>query len=154
MVPPESGHFVASYCMSNAHPCKLRHFIKSIVLITFIAGALDGGPQCRLSILRNGNVPCYYFQSFPVDFKVVQCRLSILRNDNLPCCYFANVPVDFKVVQCRLSNLRKRHVALSILMVKGPIAHGFRQELQNYGFKTFMLLNYGHIFPHSTSSIT
>ena len=24
-------------------------------------GALDGGPQCRLSILRIGNVPCAYF---------------------------------------------------------------------------------------------
>ena len=24
-------------------------------------GALDGGPQCHLSILRNGNVPCRYF---------------------------------------------------------------------------------------------
>ena len=23
--------------------------------------ALDGGPQCYLSILRNGNVPCCYF---------------------------------------------------------------------------------------------
>ena len=24
-------------------------------------GPLMGGPQCRLSILRNGNVPCHYF---------------------------------------------------------------------------------------------
>ena len=39
-----------------------------------------GGPQCRLSILRNGNVPCRYFLNVPVDFKIVQCRLSILRN--------------------------------------------------------------------------
>ena len=22
---------------------------------------MGGGPQCRLSILRNGNVPCHYF---------------------------------------------------------------------------------------------
>ena len=34
-------------------------------------GALDGGPQCRLSILRNGNVPCHYFLNVPVDFKIV-----------------------------------------------------------------------------------
>ena len=34
-------------------------------------GALDGGPQCRLSILRNGNVPCHYFLDFSVDFKIV-----------------------------------------------------------------------------------
>ena len=79
-----------------------------------------GGTQCRLSILRNDDVPCCYFQIFPVDFEIVQCRLSILRNDNVPFRYFSNVPVDFKVVQCRLSNLRKRHVALSILRVKGP----------------------------------
>ena len=49
-----------------------------------------------------------------------QCRLSILRNANVPCLYFSNVPVDFKVVRCRLSNLRKRRVALSNLRVKGP----------------------------------
>ena len=110
-------------------------------------GPLMGGPQCHLSILRNGNVPCCYFQIFPVglkiiqcplsisknnnvpcryfsnvpvDFKIVQCRLSTFKNDNVSCCYFSNVPVDFKVVQCRLSNLRKHCVALSILRVKGP----------------------------------
>ena len=83
-------------------------------------GALDGGPQCRLSISRNGNVPCRYFKNFPVDFKIAQCRLSILRNDNVPCRYFSNIPVDFKIVQCRLSILRKRCVALLILRVKGP----------------------------------
>ena len=33
--------------------------------------ALTGGPQCRLLILRNGNVPCHYFRHFPVDFKIV-----------------------------------------------------------------------------------
>ena len=39
-----------------------------------LLGALDGGgggPQCRLSILRNGNVPCRYFLNVPVDFKIV-----------------------------------------------------------------------------------
>ena len=56
-----------------------------------------------------------------LDFRIVQCRLSILRNDNVPCRYFSNVPVDFKVVQCSLSNLRKRCVSLSIFRVKGPI---------------------------------
>ena len=49
-----------------------------------------------------------------------QCRLSILGNDNVPCRYFLNVPVDFKIVQCRLSNLRKGRVALSNLRVKAP----------------------------------
>ena len=61
-------------------------------------GPLMGGPQCLLSILRNGNVPCHYFRNFPVDFKIVQCRLSILRNGNVPCHYFKNFPVDFKIV--------------------------------------------------------
>ena len=59
-------------------------------------GAFEGGGgQCRLSILRNGNVPCRYFFFFPVDFKKEQCRLSILRNANVPCHSFSNVPVDF-----------------------------------------------------------
>ena len=81
---------------------------------------LMGGPQCHLSTLRNGNVPCRYFLNVPVDFKKVQCRLLTLRKDNVQFRYFLNVPVDFKVVQCRLSNLRKRRVALSILRVKEP----------------------------------
>ena len=84
-------------------------------------GPLMGAPQCRLSILRNGNVPCHYFLNFPVDLKKVQCRLSILRKDDVPCRYFSTVPVDFKEVQCRLSNLRKRRVALSILRVQGQL---------------------------------
>ena len=33
-------------------------------------GPLMGGPHCRLSILRNGNVPCRYFRNFPVNFKI------------------------------------------------------------------------------------
>ena len=57
-----------------------------------------GGPQCRLSILRNGNVPCHYFLDFPVDFKIVQYHLSILRQGNVPCHYILNLPVDFKIV--------------------------------------------------------
>ena len=78
-----------------------------------------GSPQCRLSILRYGNVPCHYFSDFPVDLKIVQCRLSILRNGNVPCHYILNFPVDFKRVLNRLSNLRKDHVAMSNLRVKG-----------------------------------
>ena len=33
-------------------------------------GPLMGGPQCRLSILRNDNVFCCYILNVPVDFKV------------------------------------------------------------------------------------
>ena len=69
-----------------------------------IEGPLMGGPQCSLSILRNGNVPCHYFSDFSVDLKIVQCRLSILRNGNIPCHYILNFPVDFKRVMspCRI----------------------------------------------------
>ena len=84
-----------------------------------------GGPQCRLSILVNGNVPCRYFRNVPVNFKIAQCRLSILRIGNVPCHYFLNIPVDFKVSQCRMSILRNGSVALSNLRVKGPSTNGF-----------------------------
>ena len=61
-------------------------------------GGGGGGPQCRLSILRNGNVPCHFFRNVPVNSKIVQCRLLNLRNGNVPCHYFKNFPVDFKIV--------------------------------------------------------
>ena len=64
-------------------------------------GALDGGGggggPCRLSILRNGNVPCHYYFKLLVEY-IVQCCLSILRNGNVPCRFFGNFPVDFKMV--------------------------------------------------------
>ena len=46
-------------------------------------GHLTGGPQCRLSNLRNGYVNCHYFSNFHVDFKMVSCRMSNLMNG--PC---------------------------------------------------------------------
>ena len=71
-----------------------------------------GGPQCRLSILRNINVPCRYSEIF----------LSILKYPNVTCRFYkvAMSPVKFKIVQCRLSDLRKGSDALSNLRVKGP----------------------------------
>ena len=33
-------------------------------------GALDGGPQCRLSILRNDYVPCRYFRNVSGNFEI------------------------------------------------------------------------------------
>ena len=89
-----------------------------------IVPARMGGTQCRRSICKNDNVPCRYFLSFSVDFKIPQCHLLILRNGSVPCHYFSNVPVDFKVVQCRLSKFRKFHVSLSNLRVKGPNGGG------------------------------
>ena len=70
-------------------------------------GPLMGGPQCRLSILGNGNVPCRYFKHFPVDFRIVPCPLSILRKVNVPCHYLLCI------------SLGKGCVALSNLRVKG-----------------------------------
>ena len=42
-----------------------------------------GGPQCRMSNLRIGNVPCLYLFIIHVDFKIVKYRISNLRNG--PC---------------------------------------------------------------------
>ena len=52
-------------------------------VVYYIEGPLTGGPQCCMSILRNGNVPCRYFCNFHVDFKIAKCRLSNLRK--APC---------------------------------------------------------------------
>ena len=70
-------------------------------------GALDGGPLCRMSNLRNGNVPCPYFCIIHVDFKIVSCLMSNLRDG--PChvsnifpmsiCFMSHV--DFKKWPCR-----------------------------------------------------
>ena len=38
-------------------------------------GALDVGPPCRMSNLRNCNVPCPYFCNIHADFKIVSCRM-------------------------------------------------------------------------------
>ena len=47
--------------------------------------------------------------------------MSLLRSGNVPCRYFFTVSVNFKIMQCRMSNLRKGSVALSNLRVKGPL---------------------------------
>ena len=56
-----------------------------------------GGPQCHLSILRNGNVPCHYFNFL----------LSILKGSNVACRIYEKV-----------------RVALSNLRAKGPYYAG------------------------------
>ena len=47
--------------------CPLR---KYCVDMCPLSGALDGGPQCRMSNSRNGNVPCRYLCIPHVDFKI------------------------------------------------------------------------------------
>ena len=42
---------------------------------------LTGGPQSRMSNLRNDYVTCHYFYHFHVDLKLVSCLMSMLRND-------------------------------------------------------------------------
>ena len=63
-------------------------------------GPLTGGPQCRMSNLRNGHVNCHYFSHFHVDLKKLLCRMSILRNS---LCHVDNIfsHVDRLHVACR-----------------------------------------------------
>ena len=66
-----------------------------------------GGPQCRLLILRNANVPCHYFCNFHVDVTKTKCCLSNLRKG--PCHVtdifsqvdMLHVSVSFKKWLCR-----------------------------------------------------
>ena len=58
------------------------------------------GPQCRLSILGNGNVPCHYTLNFTVVFEIAKCHLLNLRKGP---CHVSNIfshvdklHVDFK----------------------------------------------------------
>ena len=60
-------------------------------------GALDGGPQCRMSILRNDNVACHC-RLFP------QCHMSNLRKCYFTChCYVKHLShVTKHYVACRI----------------------------------------------------
>ena len=54
--------------------------------------------QSRLSILRDGKVPCLYLfivNYVPVNFFKVQCRLMTSRNGNVPSYYYSNFHVDY-----------------------------------------------------------
>ena len=72
--------FAVATCVAEGEAAaKERQAITQSPILCLLTpmGPLMGGPQCRLSILRNGNVPCRYFSNVPVDFEIVQCRLSI-----------------------------------------------------------------------------
>ena len=67
-----------------------------------------GGPQCRMSILRNGNVtcPCRLFSPMShVEFKKRLCHMSLRFLAHVVC----------HLALCRMSNLRNGDVSLSIL---------------------------------------
>ena len=70
--------------------------------LTFLfLGPLMGGPQCRLSILRNAmDVTCHYFSNVHVDLKKVSCRMSNLRNTLCHGVYFYP-PVTRLYVACQ-----------------------------------------------------
>ena len=75
------------------------HCIATRTRILFKSGALDGGSPMSPVDFKKWQCPLsLYFLGFPVDFIIVQCRLSIVRNDNVPCHSFLNFPVDFKIV--------------------------------------------------------
>ena len=75
-----------------------------------------GGPQCHMSILRNGNVHVSVAY-FP------QCHMSNLRNEYVPCHYIFSPYVACHQALCHMSNLRNAIVTLSILGVKGHTQH-------------------------------
>ena len=89
-------------------------------------GPLMGG---RLTVLRNGNVPCRYFCDCPVDFKIVPMSPVEFNKRQFPLSLFQKFPHDFKVVQCRLLNLRKVRVALSNLRGQSPPLYAAPLEL-------------------------
>ena len=51
------------------------------------------GPKCRMSILRNGNVPCYYFCNIHVDFKISLMLHVEFRNG--PCYDIFHMSIGF-----------------------------------------------------------
>ena len=73
---------VSFVVFKGQEPIKLsKATIASAAVRSLILGPLMGGPQCRLSILRNAHVPCYYFCKVHVDSKKVSCRISNLRKN-------------------------------------------------------------------------
>ena len=66
LLPP-----VDDLCGQVTRPRQSRPVLGRGVSARAEKGPLMGGPQCRLSILKNGNVPCRNFFNVPVDFKIV-----------------------------------------------------------------------------------
>ena len=93
-----------------------RRELLSLAVSQTVEGPLTGGPQCRMSILRNGHVPCHYFVfNFHVGFKMVTCTMSILRTPYVVSFMFSSC----SLAPCRVSILRNGHVAVSNLGVRG-----------------------------------
>ena len=79
---------------------------------TPITGALDGGPQCHMSILINAHVTCHYLFNCDIDFKITRCRMSILINSPWVVYFNSYViigsmsHVDFKKCSCHRVEFR------------------------------------------------
>ena len=79
-------------------------------------GPLTGGPQCRMSILENGNVPGRYFCNFHVHFTIGKCRIR--GKAHVMSVIFMSHVDNAKL---NMSILKEIHVSpLSILRIKGP----------------------------------
>ena len=77
-----------------------------------------GGPQCRMSILRNGNIACLFhlfFSMSHVEFKKRPCPMSLYFYPSCRMSLSAMSHVEFNNV----------HVSLSILGVKGHFRHNW-----------------------------
>ena len=77
---------------------------------------IEGGPQCRMSILRNGNVAVTYFP---------QCHMSNIGKKLCPMSLHFYLSPD---VACRVSNLRNTHVPLSFLGVNATEGQAHRSH--------------------------
>ena len=109
----------ACVCLLGVHPCvkvadrapcrASRHRVNTPARhsVPALWGPLTGGPQCRMSNLRNANVPCHYLCIIHVDYKIDWCRMSNLRNENVMSLAFFPMSivfmshVDFKKRPCR-----------------------------------------------------
>ena len=70
-------------------------------------GHLMGAPPVSPVDFKKLQCPLSLFLKFPCRFKMPQCHLSILRNGNVPCYLFLNVPDDFKVAAMSPVELKK-----------------------------------------------
>ena len=96
--------FITFYFNSKVeHPCQWSSSAESKCLgeISMLSqeGPFAEVPQCRLSILRNGHVPCHYFYNFHADSKMAPCRMSI--ETPVSCHYMFCGHVDKPYVACR-----------------------------------------------------
>ena len=64
------------------------HILIEVQTNILFKGPLMGGPKCRMSILRNYNLPCCFFLDLSVDFQIHQCHLSYIENS---LCHVGNI---------------------------------------------------------------